>query len=211
MSTEYIFYSGGFDTTAYLLDCLISRKTIVQPIVVKVPFIDGKEKKRKSAYQEQVSRNNFYSKFKDLYPNLKSNLLNEMVFDNVILDEDTLKLGKEAYRKGYFSREINQLLYFHQISKNNDIEGVVGYVKEDVKLPEIWEFFKNNFRFKTPMQHYSKEYLLERAKEYEYDNFLYETWSCWNPQPNNVPCGECALCRITIVDTQLKFKKTSLL
>ena len=36
-----VFYSGGFDTTSYLLGCLVVQKIKVQPIVVKVKFIDG--------------------------------------------------------------------------------------------------------------------------------------------------------------------------
>ena len=50
-----------------------------------------------------------------------------------------------------------------------------------------------------------------KSKKYNYDKFLYETWSCWYPLPNNKPCGKCALCKITIVDTKLKFPQKTLL
>jgi len=207
MRTEYVFYSGGFDTTAYLLDCLISKKIKVQPIIIKVPFIDGTGGKRRSVFQEQVSRNNFYTKFKDSFPHLKNNLLEEVVFDSIILNVDTLRLGKEAFDRGIFSREINQLLYFHQVCLDNNFSGAVGYQKDDNVTAEGWKFFNDNFKFSLPIQNYSKQYLLERAIKNGYDNFLYETWSCWDPQPNNTPCGKCALCRITIVETKLKFPK----
>ena len=209
---EYVFYSGGFDTTSYLLECLLVKKIKVQPIVVKVPFIDGKDMRRKSSYHEEVSRKNFYKKFKIEYPHLKENLLDEIVYNDVELDSNTLELGKEAYNKNIFSREINQLLYFHQIAIDNGLYGVVGYQKDDNIAEGGVQFFKDNFKFKLPLINDTKVKILEKAKKYNYDKFLYETWSCWYPLPNNKPCGKCALCKITIVDTQLEFpKKTSLI
>ena len=86
--TEYIFYSGGFDTTSYMLECLLIKKIKVQPIIVKVPFIDGKNMRRNSQYHEEVSRQNFYKKFKLDFPNLKNNILDEIIYDEVKLDDD---------------------------------------------------------------------------------------------------------------------------
>lgn len=209
--TEYIFYSGGFDTTSYMLECLLIKKIKVQPIIVKVPFIDGKNMRRNSQYHEEVSRQNFYNKFKLDFPNLKNNILDEIIYDEVKLDDDTLELGKIAYKKKIFSREVNQLLYFHQIGNDSDLDIVVGYQKDDNLTNEGVLFLKNNFKFKLPLINDTKTEILEKAQKYNYDKFLYETWSCWYPLPNNKPCGKCALCKITIVDTKLKFPQKTLL
>lgn len=220
--TEYVFYSGGFDTTSYLLECLLVKKIKVQPIVVKVQHIDGKSMRRLSEYQESISRENFYSKFKIKHPELADNLLDEIAYVNeTVLDQETLEYGEEAYKKGIFSRRINQLLYFHQVCKDKGYKSVVvGYTKDDnldskdfdenfdlkeIHAPEMaWAKF-----LKMPLINTTKQEILKKAEENNYESFLYETWSCWEPLPGNVPCGECSLCKITIVDTKLKFPKLS--
>ena len=207
---EYVFYSGGFDTTYYLLECLLVKKIKVQPRVVKVRYIDGVNLKRISQYQEEVSRNNFYSNFKKKYPNLQKNLLKEIVYVNqTTLNDDTLELGKLAFKKNIFSREVNQLLYFHQVCKDNNFNStVVGYQKDDNLSNEGVEFLKNELGFKIPMANITKKKMLDNAIKNGFDSFLYETWSCWNPLPGNKPCKKCELCKKTIVDTKLDFNKT---
>ena len=209
---EYVFYSGGFDTTSYLLQSLLEKKNRVQPIVVKVEHIDGGGMVRNSIYQEQISRENFYYNFKKKYPELKHKLLDEITFNDVVLDESTLKLGKSAFTKGIFSREVNQLLYFHQICVDNDLDAVVGYQKDDDVSGKGWEFIEDNFKFKIPLKFNTKKDILKKAIEIGYDSFLYETWSCWHPLPGNKPCKVCDLYKITIVETKLKFPpKTKLI
>ena len=58
---------------------------------------------------------------------------------------------------------------------------------------------------------YSKDDFLSNAKEYGYEEFLYETWSCYHPQPDNTPCEKCGLCRKRIIESRLKFPKATLL
>lgn len=217
---EYVFYSGGFDTTFYLLHCLIDKKVKVQPIIVKVKYIDGKSSRRISEYHESISRKNFYDKFKITYPHLSDNLLDEIIHENeTILDNETLEYGREAYLGGIFSRGINQLLYFHQVCKDNGYDGVVvGYTKDDGLDSS---FFNDEFilkenhpksmkwanNLKMPLINLTKKEMLKIAEDNLYDSFLYETWSCWSPKIDNTPCGECELCKITIVDTKLSFPK----
>ena len=40
---EYVFFSGGFDSTAFLLECLFVKKVETTPIVVTDPDLDGKK------------------------------------------------------------------------------------------------------------------------------------------------------------------------
>ena len=219
---EYVFYSGGFDTTSYLLECLVIKKIKVQPIIVKVKYIDGKTQNRISEYHESVSRKNFYNKFKSTYPELSDNLLDEIVYENeTILDRQTLQYGIDAHEGGVFSRDINQSLYFHQVCKDKGYtDVVVGYTKddgidstdfnEDFILNELHSPSMSWARYlRMPLINTTKKEILEKAKNNSYDSFLYETWSCWSPLPGNKPCGECSLCKITIVDTKLKFPKSS--
>jgi 7-cyano-7-deazaguanine synthase in queuosine biosynthesis len=59
-----------------------------------------------------------------------------------------------------------------------------------------------------PLIDKTKKNILEESIENGYEQFLYETWSCWYPNEDNQPCGECALCEITIVETTLEIPKT---
>ena len=210
---EIVFYSGGFDTTSYILDRLITQEVKIQPIVVKVSEIDGTGIDRPSAYQEEISRQNFYTNFKNRYPELSHNLFDEIVYENeTILDEETIEIGKYAFKEGIFSREVNQLLYFHQVSKDKNFHyPTIDYQKDDKLTEKDIEFFEKVLKFNIPLVETTKTQMLEKAIENKYDSFLYETWSCWFPQPGNIPCGECALCEITIVDTKLKFPKGTLI
>jgi hypothetical protein len=210
---EYVFYSGGFDTTYYLLYCLLIKKIKVQPIVVKQKDIDGENMPRISEYHEEISRQNFYKKFKIKYPKLSKNLFDLIIYENeTILDEETLNIGKLAFREGIFSREINQLLYFYQVCKDKKIKNaIIGYQKNDGLNDKEKYFFKKILKFKIPLIEISKKDMLNTAKKNKFDSFLYETWSCWFPLPNNKPCGKCALCQITIIDTKLEFPKKNIL
>lgn len=210
---EFVFFSGGFDTTFYLLECLLLRKIRVQPLVVKVPFIDGVGIRRASEYQEEVSRNNFYDKFRKQYPLLQKKLLQELTFVNkTILDKETLELGKEAFSRNIFSREVNQLLYFYQVCKDYKLTNcAVGYQKDDNFSDEGVDFLNTKLRFKTPMSNLTKREMLDIAIEAGFDSFLAETWSCWYPLPGNKPCKKCDLCKVTIVESKLKFPPKKLL
>ena len=118
-------------------------------------------------------------------------------------------MGKLAFKKNIFSREVNQLLYFHQVCKDNNFNStVVGYQKDDNLSNEGVEFLKNELGFKIPMANITKKKMLDNAIKNGFDSFLYETWSCWNPLPGNKPCKKCELCKKTIVDTKLDFNKT---
>ena len=202
---ENVFFSGGFDTTSYILECLLLKKIKVQPIVVQAKYIDGLSTRRSSEYHEEVSRKNFYKKFRERYPKLSNNLLDEIRYENVTLDNDTLNIGKIAFEQGIFNRPITQDLYFHQTAKDNNLDVVVGYQKDDGFSEKDKLFFKDNLNFRIPIIDVSKKELLNTAIKNEYDSFLYETWSCWYPKENNQPCKECTLCKITIVETKLKF------
>tara|TARA_R110000851_G_scaffold117830_1_gene244821 strand:- start:50 stop:691 length:642 start_codon:yes stop_codon:yes gene_type:complete len=206
---QNVFFSGGYDSTAFLLECLIIKKVKVQPIVVKVPFIDGKYFKRSSLNHEQVSRQNFYTKFKSKYPKLAINLLDEIVCKNeTVLDRDTLKVGEEAYRRNIFNRKITVSSYLHQVAKDLKLNNiaVIG-TKEDNFSEEGKKWYNKNYNFTTPMMDVTKVHFFNNAKKYGYEEFLYETWSCYHPLSNNTECGKCELCEKRIIETRLILPK----
>ena len=51
---EYVFFSGGFDSTAFLLECLFVKKVETTPIVVTDPDLDGQ---KFHCHQDVKSRN----------------------------------------------------------------------------------------------------------------------------------------------------------
>lgn len=216
---KYIFYSGGYDSTSYLLECLVKNKLIVQPVVVITSYIDGtKDRMRPSFFHEKISRENFYRKFKSTYPKLKDNLLPEITINDVSLDEETKEIGIEGYNEGLFTRKTNQLLYFHQTCKNEGYDKVsITYQKDDPFSGRIRKYINKDNPPKSmgwakhlefPLIDKTKKNILEESIENGYEQFLYETWSCWYPNEDNQPCGKCALCEITIVETTLEIPKT---
>ena len=119
------------------------------------------------------------------------------------------------YNYDVFTRPFNQYGSLAQASLNLDAPVDLGYHWEDsanstklyktlhkiVKNGKIvsdmkeYDIFKN-FRF--PIINYSKEDMLQYAKTHNFDNVLYNTWSCWHPV-NGKPCGKCAMCKERII------------
>ena len=53
----------------------------------------------------------------------------------------------------------------------------------------------------------TKVHFFDNAKKYGYEEFLYETWSCYHPLSNNTECGKCELCEKRIIETRLILPK----
>ena len=74
--------------------------------------------------------------------------------------------------------------------------GKVCYLKDNLaKNDKSLEIFR---RFVFSTIKYTKEDMLEIAKEGGYDDILKLTWSCWYPRDGK-PCGRCIMCRERII------------
>lgn len=220
---EYVFWSGGFDSTCYLLESLLVDGKIVQPIVVTEKTIDGFDKPERSLYHEHETRKYLRNKISKQFPKQYINLLSDKVYDDVELSEETYKLGKNLYRLGYWDRPVKQGLFFYEVGKKLNTHIFYGVTKEDKSYTELnlqryvdsnyilkknspkhlthYRYFKNTYLTKT------KKEILEFAIEHGYSELLFNTWSCWYPQSNNTPCGKCEMCKGRIIECKFDITK----
>ena len=50
-----------------------------------------------------------------------------------------------------------------------------------------------------PIVRLSKKEIIDLATQYNFNNILKMTWSCWFPI-NGKPCGKCPMCKERIID-----------
>ena len=221
---EYVFFSGGFDSTAFLLECLFVKKVETTPIVVTDPNLDGKKfhwTGRECLVFEEDARKKVYKFVEQQNDSIKNLLKPEIKIDKVVLTEPMISTSKIAFDKGIFPRLYKQVHYFYQIMSDMGIKGNIlgtrddgttqevnkyadkeGYV-DSSKLPDYLTFLG---LFKVPYLHQSKEEILERAVKYGYDSILYHTWSCWFPSGGQ-PCGKCEMCNGRIIECKVEISK----
>lgn len=220
---EHVFWSGGFDSTSYILESLLVDGKTVQPIVVTEKTIDGFDKPERSLYHEHETRKYLRNEINRLFPKQYINLLPDKVYDSVELSEETYNLGKNLYRLGYWDRPVKQGLFFYEVGKKLNTHIFYGVTKEDKSYTELnlqkyvdsnyilkqnspehlkhYKYFKNTYLSK------SKKEILEFAIEHGYSELLYNTWSCWYPQSNNTPCGKCEMCEGRIIECKFDITK----
>ena len=220
---EYVFFSGGFDSTAFLLECLFVKKVRTTPIVVTTPGLDGKMNDwegRQNHKFEALARQNIYNFISNQTNEVSILLQPEITINNVELSNKIVEAGKLAFVKGIYRRPIKQVHYFSQIMEDLNIEGnVLGTFDDNTtnsspllqyvdklgnvnveKAPKYLKFWKP---YKLPYLYQTKKQILERAIKYNYVKALYGTWSCFFPVAGR-PCGECEMCKGRIIDTNIK-------
>lgn len=219
---EYVFFSGGFDSTAFLLECLFVKKVETTPIVVTDPNLDGKVLHwtgRECLVYEEDARRQVYEFVEQQNDSIKNLLKPEIKIEKVVLTEPMISTSKIG--KGKFTRLHKQVHYFYQIMNDMGIKGNIlgtqadsisqviikytdkeGYV-DSSKLPDYLTFLG---LWKVPYIHQSKKEVLARAIKYGYDSILYHTWSCWYPSGGQ-PCGKCNMCKERIIECKVEIPK----
>ena len=67
------------------------------------------------------------------------------------------------------------------------------------KLSDEYKEFEIYSGFNQPLRTTNKEEKLEDAKQLEFDELLYYTWTCWYPKDDE-PCNECKMCKERIIE-----------
>ena len=221
--TEFVFWSGGFDSTSYILESLLVKEKTVQPIVVTEKTIDGFNKPERSTYHEQQARIFLRSQINKQFPKQSKNLLPEKIYSSVHLTEESYNLGKNLYKLGYWDRPVKQGLFLYEVGKELNTYIFYGVTKEDKSYTDLnlhkyvdsnyilqknypehlthYRYFKNSYLKKT------KEDILKIAIKHDFDSLLYNTWSCWYPQRDNSPCGLCEMCKGRIIECKFDISK----
>lgn len=221
---EYVFFSGGFDSSAFLLECIIVKKVETTPIVITDPHLDDKINKRYGRQNhrfEEIARNNIYNFINKLDDEYKKLLQDEIIIDEVILKEPMLSVGKRGYENKIFGRSAKQIHCFNQVMTDLNINGNIlgtrndggttneainyanpdGTINKDL-LPDHAKFLEP---FKVPYLHQTKEEIWERAVKYGYDEPLYDTWTCFFPKGERA-CGSCGPCKGRIIPNGMEYQ-----
>lgn len=221
---EYVFWTGGFDSTFIICKFLLLDKKKVQPIYINSSIDSCKFcfSHRRNRDKEQLARNKIIKLIKKKYPEESKNLL---PVKTVNLINDSKNITNEINKMKIFSRKYNQYEAMSRYTKFHKLEvniGSVGIIGDDGKnLPDDnWGTFlrnnlknvKDNYRItykngpfeyiKFPIAFLSKEKLLKIAKKHKFDDILGLSWSCWFPR-NNKPCGKCNMCRERIINHKI--------
>lgn len=125
---EYVFFSGGFDSSAFLLECLFVKKVKTTPIVVTTPELDGKMNEwegRQNHEFEALARQNIYNFVSSQTEEVSILLQPEITIGNIKLSKKLIDAGKLAFIKGIYRRPIKQVHYFSQIMEDLNIKGNV--------------------------------------------------------------------------------------
>lgn len=218
----YLFWTGGYDSTFRLCQALIDEKKIVQPIYISdiIDNLPQNTTRRMNKKNEYDAMNKVIKTLHSKYPYTKNSLRPLMDIKKINVDNNVAHHMKILKSQGRVRRAVCQYGAMSQVTKNmgKNIEicvenepgsmlnktmkgqlkcnGKVCYLKDNLaKNDKSLEIFR---RFVFSTIKYTKEDMLEIAKEGGYDDILKLTWSCWYPR-NGKPCGRCIMCRERII------------
>lgn len=225
-SVNYLYWTGGFDSTFRLCELLLNEDKIVQPLYVSLVLDNDciseetctKLWLRRNRKEEKQAMENIVKKIKKKFPQVKDKLKDIIIIDNHIND-DKFNLG---FEKLFYSnnlwprkRKIHQYLFlskyafYHKITIDLGVLGIHNNSKLAKYLKKNLIKKDNNYIIEDknhPMSYLSfplfgrtKEELLDKSKIYNYDDILKLTWSCWFPKEGK-PCTKCPMCKERILD-----------
>lgn len=212
-----IFWTGGWDSTFRILQCVIVLKKTVQPHYL----IDIG---RKSLHNELKAIANIKEKLFKLFPYTQKLLLPIKFEELSNIPENTdinaafnelrekIKLGDQyewlsryclfnkisnmelSYEKGENSPKQEFVIRNLFLAKNN-----FGKTYKSSEKSENKPFHRLFSNFEWPLIETSREDMIEISKDYEFQELLYLTWFCHEPKKNK-PCGICAPCTQAMED-----------
>lgn len=222
---HYIFWTGGFDSTFSIIYFLLFSDIPIQPIYIKDPCVDGVKNSDGICYGRQNvdfeinSMNKIRNVIKNKYPDKCNKLLPTIYVNKVELTPEIIKLSEQNYKLGLSTRSSNQYSRIAQICENNNIKAIVSVIKEvddpwnrilypnivnldtsDAVLgPYIINELKLYQRMKFPLINKSKQDLYQISKCFNFNDILELTYSCWYPNFDGKPCGECNMCKERLI------------
>jgi hypothetical protein len=225
-NVNYLYWTGGFDSTFRLCESLINEDKIVQPLYVSLVLDNDciseetctKLWLRRNRKEEKTAMDNIIKKIIKKFPQVKNRLKEIILIDNHIKDDEfNLGFEKLFYNNNLWprKRKIHQYLFlskyafYHKINIDLGVLGIHNNSKLAKYLKKNLVKKNNNYIIENknhpmgylnfPLFGRTKEELLDKAKIYNYDDILKLTWSCWFPIDGK-PCGKCPMCKERIVD-----------
>jgi hypothetical protein len=224
---NYIFWTGGYDSTFRLCQLLIDDKKIVQPIYISdiIDNIKEKNTRRHNKEFEYNAMKEIRKKLNNDFPFTKKTFLPLIDIKKINIDSDiqqSMHILKDQKR---VRRATCQYGGLAQVAKNirnktgkkveicverephgsmmyNTINDKVNCKENICNLKDKLNQYDSSLKifkdFEFTTLHLSKKDMLNIAKKNNYLDVLKMTWSCWYPQ-NGKPCGKCIMCRERII------------
>jgi 7-cyano-7-deazaguanine synthase in queuosine biosynthesis len=199
MTTQYLFFTGGFDSTYLLCDLVINQRVQVQPVYFNcnIDNLPSESFKRRSKKKEVQTIHNIIDALHSKFPHTK-----ELIKPVQIITEIPV-IGKQiidAYNKTKVGRWTNQYLYLAQHCVDNELfdpKPYVAAVQGDQlcrrRVSAIGEYFQ------LPLCNISKTEMLERATQSGFRDILEASWTCWFPNKDGLQCKRCFACSHRII------------
>ena len=207
-----VLWTGGWDSTFRVLDLVLNKKEEVQPYYVidkerpSVPFeIKAMDKIREMVAEKDSNVANLIrdyimieidkipenEKVTCSYNNLRSmtHLGNQYDFlaryvCSMDINNIELSIHKDDKAEMFIRNDVQI------IEKENDSYYVM---KEELSIPDLCIFSYYHF----PLLDLTKLEMAEISKRSGFDNILEETWFCYTPTNEGIPCGLCNPCKYT--------------
>lgn len=218
---NYLFWTGGLDSTFRLCQIVLDQKEKVQPIYILCRDLDSESPiiQRKNRQMEIHTMKKIRSSLNSEHPETKSLILPTLYVNGVHKDLEASKDYQILRKKyGHFtSRSITQYERMARFSLHFPEPIEVGLEKcgtgldkatiDKRTIPGIDCSLRTNIdkpflifrKLKFPMAHLTKRAYLDISIKNNYHKYLQITWSCWYPTIYGKSCGKCDMCKKRII------------
>lgn len=215
-SINYLFLTGGFDSTFRLCQLVLIEKKYVRPIYLNIINMDG-----------EISRENQSNEIKTIFSicnkinNLsnKQYILKPIIITKHKLSNDVILASYNLYKQKKLNKQISQYTYMCDISiklgkkietgilldKYGPIYKSIGNViitKGSKNMIDVNIANNNQLMFRNllfPLANMDKYYLKKIAIKNNFINILNNTISCWFPDKYGNSCNICNMCKERIL------------
>jgi 7-cyano-7-deazaguanine synthase in queuosine biosynthesis len=211
MKTNYVLWTSGWDSTIRILELLLLKKEVVQPIYI----ID---KNRKSLNNELIAIERIQNRIAEKYPETKDIFLPiKFIKKNNIKEDSSIteaykhiasirKIGSQYEWLAQFCKDNNLSKIEISIEKNTKIDSFSNFIvkyhiskqelqPDEIKIKESLFTIFNYFEF--PVIYKTKIEMAAISDLNDWNEIMNLTWFC-HKQKNGKPCGKCNPCIATI-------------
>jgi len=210
---NYVFWTGGYDSTFRVCELLVVHKVPVQPVYLDYN-LDSANKTdfwvRKNRRQEYAAMSKVKKLLFERFPHTKN-----LLYNTIIIKQNT---PYQKYDEAFNSlnlwpkkRRIHQYGHLGKVSflmKTYIDIGVLGlhektpfvkFVRKNLEEEEYNNRLNINSQhplhyLKFPLFDKTKKDLCDISRQHNFDDIIKSSWSCWFPKEGK-PCGKCPMCR----------------
>lgn len=207
---NYVFWTGGYDSTYRLCELLIVEQKIVRPVYVAYNLDSSHISDfwvRKNRLQEYEAMEKVRQYIIQKFPFTKKRFLPTWYITEDIhnphFDKKFLKLNLFPKKRAVHQyMHLSKIAYHHKIYIDIGVLGLhskskfAKFLNKNVSLRGQLGVDKEHplHYLRFPLLRQSKKNLCSYSKQNMFSEILQMSWSCWFPKDNEV-CGKCPMCR----------------